>query len=258
MTPDHEPPQLTSEGEQLLADVLRRRKEKPRASPRHSTASGHDTVAARANRTRRERDSLRTPPAAPRPAEDQAPNTASRLPVLVFAGASLAVALVLTASWLTQPTIETEVAGATEVVVDTVARNVEEDSQQGGSAEERALPDADPDNGSTADMSLIEIDPALIEVSVYDEDPAIGGVYSFALRIKSLDTATEIDTNLFAISVEDETGTQATTFSRFIHGTLPVGSSALATVRAEGAGTEQQFVVVRVGEVEMARIAIGN
>gem|GEM_PF-6239821 len=62
MSQDHVPPQLTSEGEQLLADVLRRRAEGSRGSVRRPK-TGHDTATARSSRERRERDSLRSEPA---------------------------------------------------------------------------------------------------------------------------------------------------------------------------------------------------
>ena len=106
----------------------------------------------------------------------------------------------------------------------------------------------------TVDLSLIT--PNSIEVFVYDETPPADGEYSFALRLKSLATPTEIDTNLFSVVVEDADGTPATTSTRFVHDTLPVGSSALATVRASDTGSAENVVVIVLGDVEIARVPI--
>jgi len=82
-------------------------------------------------------------------------------------------------------------------------------------------------------------------------------VHSFALRIKSISTQTEIDTESFEVVVVDEQGVESQTFIRFLHSTLPVESSAVATVRSEGSSPQQQYVVVAIGETEIARIPIG-
>ncbi len=106
----------------------------------------------------------------------------------------------------------------------------------------------------TVDLSLIT--PNSIEVFVYDETPPADGEYSFALRLKSLATPVDIDTSLFSVVVEDANGTPATTSTRFVHDTLPVGSSSLATVRAGDTGAGENVVVIALGDVEIARVPI--
>lgn len=284
MSQDHVPPQLTSEGEQLLADVLRRRAESSHGSVRR-TQSHHDTATARSNRSRRDRDPLRVEPPVTagesgsgerEPGENDlnTPADSSRLPVvagLLIGAVVLAIAGFTALS--PSPTVATEVAGITEergvgsdgqpdAAPSTEPADVTDTVTQDDALVARSVPDvagsvSEGDAAIGDEGPAVELDPATIEVTVYDEDPAVNGVHSFALRVKSISTEEEIDTNSFVVVVVDESGVESQTFSRFIHATLPVGSSALATVRSEGAGPEQQYVVVRVGATEIARIPIG-
>ena len=294
---DHEPPRLSPEGEQLLADVLRRRARIDRVGPRSERAA-HDTPTARASRVRRGRDPLRNAPkdeiieleATPiieKPAQRRQNKGLLAVALIGLAGIALVVLAISNVS--TVPSVETEVAGTTvdaesatssdvqtsnddgatlvdEVASETnagenaVAENVPSESAATEStvagntgAPEDTSVDADP-----IDALVPVVDPESIEVFVYDEDPAIDGVYSFALRLHSLDADVEIDTELFTVLVVDENGEESQTFSRFIHGTLPAASSALATVRSEGVGAGQQYVVVSLGEAEVGRVAIGQ
>ena len=284
MTQEHVPPQLTSEGEQLLADVLRRRSASSHESVRR-TQSHHDTSAARSNRSRRERDPLRVEP--PVTAGESgsrerelgeidlsATADSSRLPIVagLLIGA-VVLAIAGFTAFSPSPTVATEVAGVTEergaeLEVESAAASSTEPADVTDTVAPddalvaRSVPEVDgslTEDTATSQTqgSTVDLDPTSIEVIVYDEDPAVNGVHSFALRIKSVSTEEEIDTNAFVVVVVDESGVESQTFSRFIHATLPVGSSALATVRSEGAGPEQQYVVVRVGNSEVARIPIG-
>lgn len=263
MSQDHVPPQLTSEGEQLLADVLRRRAESPIAAPRRST-NGHDTATARSNRARRERDALRVPPIdLEQPAHE--PEAKSR--VLLVSGmlvGAVVLAVLALSAFSPSATVATEVAGAVEERPERTTESAQavESTDVATTADAevaRSVPDIDgslPVEGIDAPLAPT-VDPKSIEVSVYDEDPAINGVHSFALRVKSISTEAEIDTDAFVVVVVDEAGVESQTFSRFIHSTLPVESSALATVRSEGSSPQQQYVVVRIGTTEIARIPIG-
>lgn len=143
--------------------------------------------------------------------------------------------------------ITTDVAG-----VAIAAADAEEVATEQVEAVEPVISDDPPT--PTVDLSLIT--PASIEVFVYDETPPKDGEYSFALRLKSLATPVEIDTNLFSVVVEDTNGTPASTSTRFVHDTLPVGSSALATVRASDTGAAETVVVIALGDVEVARVPI--
>lgn len=274
MSQDHVPPQLTSEGEQLLADVLRRRAESSHGSVRRAP-SQHDTAIARSNRARRERDPLRVePPVAAGESDSGQREDTNRLPIV--AGLLIGAVVLAVAGFTAfspSPTVATEVAGATEersggsdvesdAASSTESADVTDADGQDDALVARSVPDVDgslPENTTTSQSqgSTVDLDPESIEVIVYDEDPAVNGVHSFALRIKSVSTDEELDTNSFDVVVVDESGVESQTFSRFIHATLPVNSSALATVRSEGAGPEQQYVVVRVGDTEIARIPIG-
>ena len=267
MSQDHVPPQLTSEGEQLLADVLRRRAENPTAAPRRST-NGHDTATARSNRARRERDALRVPPIdVEQPVSE--PEAKSRVPLIsgMLVGAVLLVGLAFSA-FSPSGGVATEVAGAVEerpesttesapaVESTDVATTADAEVARSVPDIDGSLPVEDTDTQPGAPLAPI-VNPESIEVIVYDEDPAINGVHSFALRVKSISTEAEIDTDAFTVVVVDEAGVESQTFSRFIHSTLPVESSALATVRSEGSSPGPQYVVVRIGTTEIARIAIG-
>ena len=99
--------------------------------------------------------------------------------------------------------------------------------------------------------------PGELEVLVYDTAPSANGeVYSFALRLKSIAAADDIPTEDFTIRVENEDGIPAETFTRFLHDVLPVDTSALASVRAEGAAPGEQFVTVWLDDVLLERIPI--
>jgi hypothetical protein len=278
-------PQLTSDGVRVLSDALSRR-----------TADRHNTLVAQRGARRRESDALRVaPPSAneqrvsepevptsdgtpadPTPERldetgfdfpnrgDDGPNW--RLLIALGAGIVACVALAMTiearpvGSALPASGLDIEI---TEVLGASTNERTSEFGQTGVDASNgRSIGTSNPDDereavpSASGQVEGIEVDPAAFQVSVYDEDPAVGGVHSFALRVKSVATTEEFDTAEFDVVVVAESGTEAATFTRFVHQTLPVGSSALATIRAEGAGTEPHYVVVRVGEIEIARILI--
>lgn len=101
-----------------------------------------------------------------------------------------------------------------------------------------------------------ETEPDSIDVFVYDETPSTNSEYTFALRLKSVSTQAPIDTSAFLIAVENAQGETASTTLRFVHDSLPVGSSALATVRASDTGDAENFVVITLGDVQIARVPI--
>lgn len=112
----------------------------------------------------------------------------------------------------------------------------------------------------TSDDKILGEPPAVsasaIEVSVYNQDADDPGTYSFALRLKSVSTDTEIETDHFHITVVSADDMSLPSFSRFEHNTLPTNSSALALVRAEDVEAGPHFVVVSIGETEIDRIMI--
>ncbi len=254
-------PRLSNDGAKLLADVLSKRAD-----------DRHDTLASQRNARRREADALRQAPSVapeadadtaqperpPQPrfeVDDSDGGTLLRWLLFLAIGVSAGVCYLLATSLESRPvrTIDVET-----VQIDS--------SEQTDRSELNELDDPEPLDVVAAEevaREVAQIEPVLvtvaaedIEVSVYDAAPSNGEVYSFALRIKSVSTDEELYTEDFAVRVENESGTPATTFSRFIHDTLPVNSSALATVRAEDAGPGQQFVVVWYDNVPLARIAI--
>lgn len=144
----------------------------------------------------------------------------------------------------------TEVAGAVEVNPD--ASTVAVDADEGEPTEKPA--ESDSSAPETIDFDLVV--PDSINVFVYDETPPSNGEYSFALRLKSTATPFEIETHHFSVVVYDADGVAAATSTRFLHETLPVDSSALATVRAADTGATQNFVVIALGTKELARVPI--
>lgn len=240
---EHTPPKLSDEGARLLADVLERRNTRPHVS----TASGrsrHDTPTARANVRRRARIPQR--PAHPGNTIDlggddpKAPNVTSSgpspdswsdpFPVLV-AGIVLGVLLIGFTMVLAprgQNPPEVEVAGAVEELSST---------------------------RSSATQAPV-IDPTAIDATISEVGLPINGVRSFTLDLKSVATQDEISTDAFSVVVEERDGTMLTTFVQFERTWLAVGSSASATVRAEGATPADLDAVVRLGQVEVARIPL--
>lgn len=121
-------------------------------------------------------------------------------------------------------------------------------------AEPDVAPEPEPDVEPA--LTIPDFDPEAIAVTVYNQDPPVNGRVQFALRLNSVATAAELDTNIFTVEVHnDEDGLAATGFD-FLHPTLPVGSSALATVQATGLAGQAHFVVVSVGDVEVASLPL--
>lgn len=255
-------PQLTDDGAKLLADVLAKR-----ANDRHNTLS------SQRNARRREADRLRQTPERGDP-EHGAPETGAdeaveselnaeyqvlyghetdandgapiRWVVLIAVGLAIGVCIVLIASLGSgsgEGSVEAVESTADEPVDQVDSIDVSENSEAGRQVAQGSAPEG-------------VVDPEDIVVTVYDTAPSQDGVYSFALRLKSVSTSEELATDDFTVRVEDEFGVAATTFSRFVHATLPTNSSALATVRAEEAGPGPQFVVVWYGNTAIARILI--
>jgi len=102
---------------------------------------------------------------------------------------------------------------------------------------------------------LADLAADAIEITVYDESPPVDGTFAFALRLKSVSAPVDVDTALFTVAVHSENDEPVSTTTMFVHETLPVGSSALATVRA-AASTGDHQVVVLLGDVEVARAPI--
>jgi len=113
-----------------------------------------------------------------------------------------------------------------------------------------------PEPAPTASIDLASIDPATIEVFVYDETPSANGEYSFALRLKSNSTPGLINTSVFAVTVENTDGVAAPSVTRFVHESLPVDSSALAAVRVADTGDSEYYVVITLADTEIARLPI--
>lgn len=265
-------PQLSEDGARLLADVLSKR-----------AHDRHNSLSSQRDERRRQADALRQDPVLQRdsgddgsPQSNGAGSRASspipdddsdleldgggsgiwmRLLLLIAVGVAIGACIALITSLESRPVdgddVETvEVDSANSVAVEQVESVGEAETEL--EVEEAARQAAQ----AIASESLVKPDD--IEVSVYDTSPSNDGVYSFALRLKDISIAEELYTEDFTVRVEDEFGVPATTFSRFVHETLPIGSSALATVRAEEAGPGQQFVVVWYENVAIARIAIEN
>lgn len=115
-------------------------------------------------------------------------------------------------------------------------------------------PTVEAEDRDAAPIDLNAIDPESIDIFVYDETPAENGDVTFALRLKSVATSVEIDTNVFSVELQSSDGAPAPTSVRFVHDTLPVGSSALATVRSTNLGSETSVVVVSMGGREIGRV----
>lgn len=304
-------PQLSGEGAELLASVLKKREEER-----------HGTLSAQRNARRLESDALRMSPSEPaneggtdEVVDVSAADDADQVDVgqrvdlddgsepkfgklllamavvcpLIFAvvlavvlggepanvEAETADPLVETVGEAPEPiepelTPETEVAGAVEVPdaqVDATAANTDDtantantantddtantaDEPQAVEADAAASTDAFTGGEVVSDRAV----PGAFEIIVYDAEPAIGDVRSFALRVKNLGVDEEIPTDELDVVVGDEQ--VVTTISRFLHPTVPEGTSALASVRAEGVEPGNQFVRVLLDGIELARVPI--
>lgn len=255
MAEEHTPPQLSVEGAELLADVVARhtRTEFSREL-QTDTTDRHATSSALAHQQRRDRDPLRVPsvngrrPAGSgvdvrtRPARDRF--DISTLPVVpepslrrgrssvlpwVLAGMGLGGLIVAVSLWVapgaSDPT--TEVAGAVE------------------QSFEPSIPLATttPPAVAVGDISL----------TVYDIDSTGDNVVSFALRLQSLATPVDVLTSDFEVTVLDATGAELLTVTRFEGKVLPVGQSALASVRSEGIAVRPLVIIISVDGREVSR-----
>ena len=137
---------------------------------------------------------------------------------------------------------------------------------QGESAETFAavVEDVDVDVAGLQESAVIE--PTIgesraaasdFEITVYDSTSE-AEVASFALRFQNLGADGDIPTEDIMVQVENEEGEVAQTFVRFLHPSVPVGSNALASVRAEDLVEGDQFVAVWLDGVQIARIALRN
>jgi len=266
-----EGPKLSGEGAKLLADVLED----------HGT-DRHDSLAARRNARRYESDVLRS--------EATGDEKHSMLPVrrsdsveFVFdSGAQARANKVLIATVLLTVVVFTwliiavwpdsggevaseQIPGSADIDAppeespsEAIVDSVTEERPDPPDVSETAFSDATTDDVIGDEVEEIEPRAAAedLEVMIYDTAPSDGSVYSFALRIKSVSTTEEIPTEDFEIIVEHADGVSATTFSRFVHESLPLESSALATVRAEDAAPGDQFLVVWLDGVQLSRIPI--
>lgn len=183
-------------------------------------------------------------------------------------------------------TVETEVAGASvenvdapeDEVVDVAAETPdtstdeavtsevpdipESDTTEEADAREPATPiandevndpqetEAQPADNVDADEGLVTLSASVenLELVVYDVDPANGGNRSFAIRIVNDEAGESISTEGFAVQLETTDGERVGATVRFVHSEVPPGSSAIATVRAEGVpGGPLNAVLVRDG-----------
>ena len=295
-------PQLSGEGAELLASVLKKREEER-----------HGTLSAQRNARRLESDALRMSPSEPaneggtdEVVDVSAADDADQVDVgqrvdlddgsepkfgklllamavvcpLIFAvvlavvlggepanvEAETADPLVETVGEAPEPiepelTPETEVAGAVEVPdaqVDATAANTANTDDTANTADEPQAVEADAAASTDAftgdEVVSDRAVPGAFEIIVYDAEPAIGDVRSFALRVKNLGVDEEIPTDELDVVVGDEQ--VVTTISRFLHPTVPEGTSALASVRAEGVEPGNQFVRVLLDGIELARVPI--
>lgn len=295
-------PQLSGEGAELLASVLKKREEER-----------HGTLSAQRNARRLESDALRMSPSEPaneggtdEVVDVSAADDADQVDVgqrvdlddgsepkfgklllamavvcpLIFAvvlavvlggepanvEAETADPLVETVGEAPEPiepelTPETEVAGAVEVPdaqVDATAANTANTDDTANTADELQAVEADAAASTDAftgdEVVSDRAVPGAFEIIVYDAEPAIGDVRSFALRVKNLGVDEEIPTDELDVVVGDEQ--VVTTISRFLHPTVPEGTSALASVRAEGVEPGNQFVRVLLDGIELARVPI--
>lgn len=167
-----------------------------------------------------------------------------------------------------QVVVEAEVAGEVEVSedatpVDEIEPVAVDDADDSQIVDDLEIADevvvAGPEANDVAPSEPIGSDRAaadFFEVTVYDAAPAQGDVHSFALRIENIAAGEEVPTEELEVFVGNEEGAVATTFIRFLHESVPEGTSALASVRAEDAGPGTQFVFVLLDGVELARIPV--
>ncbi len=268
-------PQLSNDGARLLADVLSKR-----------AHDRHNSLTSQRNERRRQADALRQDPVLQRDesvetVEDRPQATSAepvrpliddddydfdldgddngpwmRLLLLIAIGVAIGVCIALATSLESRPVNKVDLETVQVDGADTVA--VEQVEAVGEVEAEEQIDEEAARQAAQAIVAESLVKPDDIEVSVYDTSPSNDGVYSFALRLKDISIVEELYTEDFTVRVEDEFGVPATTFSRFIHETLPIDSSALATVRAEEAGPGQQYVVVWYENVAIARIPIEN
>lgn len=239
---EQRPPQLSPSGAQILSEVLARRNAEaaPTASA-DEVSSRHDTPTSRANAARRSRSSLRAKPfidvfdvGAERVSDESVveASTSRALSVLLAGMALGAIVVGLTLAFaprLNEPGVE--VAGA-----------VEDQPRE-------------PLQTSTG-LVPVEFDASSVEVAIFDVGVMVDGVQSLAMELTGQSTDREIRTDEFTVIVEQADGTPVLTFVRFEAEYLQVGSSAAATVRAEGGNSGQLYVVVRLGGLLIDRIAL--
>ena len=258
-----EAPVLSNEGAALLADVVAR----------------HKSSSAKGNDRRHRKDALRRAPQPVSIREDQhlrqtseaeAPRTGSRIPVVLLTLAFLGLVITGAAAGflLTQDSdpqaIETEVAGTTEEIpigedaseteADAEPTNVTEadgpDSEEADGTIQSVVND-EPEPPQDAGAEPLSIEVVGIGLSVYDVDPVNNGTRSFAIRVSNDSTEEVPSTAAFAIEVEAANGERLPGIVRFIHDTIPAGSSAIGTVRVEGVPDGPAIAVLVTGDTDV-------
>ena len=76
--------------------------------------------------------------------------------------------------------------------------------------------------------------PEGLALVVYDVDPANAGTRSFAIRVVNPGDSSVISTSGLGVQLDIGAGERIDALVRFVHDEVPPGSSAVATVRAEG------------------------
>ena len=260
----HDGPVLSDEGAALLANVVER----------------HQSTSARRHDHRQQRDSLRRTTTAVVVNKDHdfsvpsnPPRPASRVPavLLTLAFLGLLITGVAAGFLLTQDSdqlaIETEVAGTTEVP--------EPATTEGGSEPATLTDQDDPDvvpvdtgdaAGPVDDLGQEPVQDPILEdaaeappnlalagigLSVYDVDPANAGTRSFAIRISNDSGESVLSTEAFAIEIETPSGERIPALVRFVHESIPAGSSAIATVRVEGVPDGPATAVLVTGDTDI-------
>ena len=259
----HDGPVLSNEGAALLANVVER----------------HQSTSARRHDHRQQRDSLRRTATAvvvnknhdfSVPSNPRRP--ASRVPTVLLTLAFLGLLITgVTAGFLltqdsSQLAIETEVAGTTEVPEpapedeseaatatdqdDPVVEQVDDDDTV-ASVEDFEPPPAQAPILEDAEEAPPNLALAGIGLSVYDVDPANAGTRSFAIRISNDSGETVLSTEAFAIEIETPSGERIPALVRFVHESIPAGSSAIATVRVEGIPDGPATAVLVTGDTDI-------
>ena len=187
----------------------------------------------------------------------QSPGRESRtlvaLAVMMVAG----VLIIGFAAWSSvnsqNPEVETEVAAAVEEnesapseADETVAEATDNDvaGDEGTSAEPTdVVPSQEPVAEQVPAFTLGDG----IGLSLFDSGPVNAGTRSFAIRVSNAGDEEVPSTDGFGIEIEVASGERIPAFVRFIHQEIPSGSSAIATVRAEGVPEGPSTVVLVFG-----------